>query len=145
MCLVIALSLAALACPLAGRSQAAPAASSYNGSYYSRVNSFGIFGAYSNDSSHIIMGTAENRKLLNIGVSYDRRLWQGKVVNWQYDGEILPVALESDPVAVDTVVYTKPSSVTFTGKLYGEAATLALAKAYQDATDFHLKTPALPK
>jgi Asp-tRNA(Asn)/Glu-tRNA(Gln) amidotransferase A subunit family amidase len=39
----------------------------------------------------------------------------------------------------------KPSSVTFTGKLYGEAAALAVAKAYQDATDFHLKYPALPK
>jgi len=39
----------------------------------------------------------------------------------------------------------KPSSVTFTGKLYGEAATLAVAKAYQDATDFHLKYPSLPR
>ena len=33
------------------------------------------------------------------------------------------------------------SSVTFTGKLYGEAAALAVAKAYQDATDFHLRKP----
>ncbi|HEY4723234.1 MAG TPA: amidase, partial [Anaerolineae bacterium] len=33
------------------------------------------------------------------------------------------------------------SSITFTGKLYGEAAVLAVAKAYQDATDFHLQHP----
>ena len=33
------------------------------------------------------------------------------------------------------------SSVTFTGRLYGEAPTLAVAKAYQDATDFHWRHP----
>jgi Asp-tRNA(Asn)/Glu-tRNA(Gln) amidotransferase A subunit family amidase len=37
----------------------------------------------------------------------------------------------------------KPSSVTFTGKLYGEAAALAVAKAYQDATDFHRQRPSI--
>jgi len=29
------------------------------------------------------------------------------------------------------------------GKLYAEAEILALAKRYQDATDFHLKHPVL--
>jgi Asp-tRNA(Asn)/Glu-tRNA(Gln) amidotransferase A subunit family amidase len=36
-----------------------------------------------------------------------------------------------------------PTSLTFTGKLFGEADLLALAKAYQDATGFHLKHPDL--
>ncbi|HEV3316866.1 MAG TPA: amidase [Candidatus Angelobacter sp.] len=36
-----------------------------------------------------------------------------------------------------------PVSLTFLGQLYGEAKLLALAKAYQDATDFHLKHPKL--
>ena len=36
-----------------------------------------------------------------------------------------------------------PLSLTFLGHLYGEAKMLALAKAYQDATDFHLKHPPL--
>jgi Asp-tRNA(Asn)/Glu-tRNA(Gln) amidotransferase A subunit family amidase len=36
-----------------------------------------------------------------------------------------------------------PVSLTFLGNLYGEAKMLALAKAYQDATDFHLKHPPL--
>src|SRR5215470_3855585 len=34
-------------------------------------------------------------------------------------------------------------SLTFLGQLYGEAKLLAVAKAYQDATDFHLKHPKL--
>ncbi len=36
-----------------------------------------------------------------------------------------------------------PTSISFIGKIYGEAETLAVAKAYQDATEFHLKHPEL--
>ena len=35
------------------------------------------------------------------------------------------------------------NSMVFVGQLYGEAELLAVAKAYQDATDFHLRRPAL--
>jgi Asp-tRNA(Asn)/Glu-tRNA(Gln) amidotransferase A subunit family amidase len=34
-----------------------------------------------------------------------------------------------------------PTSLTFIGKLFGEAKMLAVARAYQDATDWHLKHP----
>lgn len=34
-----------------------------------------------------------------------------------------------------------PTSLTFTGRLWGEAAVLALAKAYQEATGFHRRVP----
>jgi len=37
----------------------------------------------------------------------------------------------------------KPTSRTFIGKLFGETETLALARAYQKATDWHLKHPNL--
>jgi Asp-tRNA(Asn)/Glu-tRNA(Gln) amidotransferase A subunit family amidase len=37
-----------------------------------------------------------------------------------------------------------PVSITFLGSLFGEAAPLALAHAYQEATDFHRRRPALP-
>jgi Asp-tRNA(Asn)/Glu-tRNA(Gln) amidotransferase A subunit family amidase len=36
-----------------------------------------------------------------------------------------------------------PVSLTFIGNLYGESDLLAVAKAYQNATDFHLKHPKL--
>ncbi len=35
----------------------------------------------------------------------------------------------------------EPTSITFTGKLYGESEVLAVARAYQDVTGFHLKHP----
>ena len=34
-----------------------------------------------------------------------------------------------------------PTSICFVGKLFGEAELLAVAKQYQDATDFHRKHP----
>jgi Asp-tRNA(Asn)/Glu-tRNA(Gln) amidotransferase A subunit family amidase len=36
-----------------------------------------------------------------------------------------------------------PTSISFIGRLFGEAKLLAVAKTYQDATDFHLKHPKL--
>ncbi len=38
-----------------------------------------------------------------------------------------------------------PTSLTFTGRLYGEAELLALAAAYQNATGFHLARPPMEK
>ena len=36
-----------------------------------------------------------------------------------------------------------PTSITFMGRLYGDAEALAVARAYQEGTDFHLKHPPL--
>jgi Asp-tRNA(Asn)/Glu-tRNA(Gln) amidotransferase A subunit family amidase len=35
----------------------------------------------------------------------------------------------------------RPTSITFIGNFFEEANTLVVAKAYQDATEFHLKHP----
>jgi hypothetical protein len=79
---------------------------------YSRTNTFGFFAMYSNDSSHMLLGYAENRKLLSFGASYSRRLLHNGFVNWQYDGELIPVALESDPVVHFVNVETSPQQTT---------------------------------
>jgi hypothetical protein len=84
---------------------------------YARRNSFGIFTAYSNDSSHVLLGQAEQRKLFDIGLSYSRRLFADRVVNWQYDGEILPIALESDPLTAFINQQTSPTTATYRGQL----------------------------
>ena len=39
----------------------------------------------------------------------------------------------------------QPTSICFIGSLFGEAKILAVGKAYQDATGFHLKHPVLPQ
>jgi opacity protein-like surface antigen len=103
----------ALLLPAALAAQAAP----QEDQPYARVNSFGFLVAYSNDSSHMILGNVEQRKILNIGASYSRRLFLNHVVNWQYDGEILPVALDSDPVQTitETITYNTNPPNTVSG------------------------------
>lgn len=39
------------------------------------------------------------------------------------------------------LVAETPTAITFTGRLWGESELLAVAKAYQDATGFHLRRP----
>ena len=38
--------------------------------YFGTVNTLSIFGEYSGDSSRILLGGAEDRKLFNLGVGY---------------------------------------------------------------------------
>ena len=59
------------------------------------------------------MGQAERRKLLEFGASYGRRLFANRVVNWQFNLELLPVALESDPIGVIVQHQTSPANKTF--------------------------------
>ncbi len=60
----------------------------------------------------MLLGYAENRKLLSLGAAYDRRLWIGRIANWQYSAEILPVALESDPQGQEKIAETEPTVQT---------------------------------
>jgi len=55
--------------------------------------------------------------LLDVGISYDRRIFIDRVVNWQYSGELLPVALESNPLLRYVNNQTSPTVATFTGVL----------------------------
>ena len=75
---------------------------------YTRKNTFGLFAEYANSSSHILLGSAQNRKLLNFGVSYSRRVLLRHSVDLQYLAEFRPVALESDPVTHAVFTYTGP-------------------------------------
>jgi len=65
----------------------------------SRRNTIGIYVEYSNDSSHMVLGVAENRKLVALGGSYALRLWRSHVGDLRYIVEARPVLMESDPVA----------------------------------------------
>jgi Asp-tRNA(Asn)/Glu-tRNA(Gln) amidotransferase A subunit family amidase len=59
---------------------------------------------------------------------------------------LLLTNLTGHPCVVLPDGFTKegtPTSISFIGQLFGEAKLLAAAKAYQDATDFHLRHPKL--
>jgi Asp-tRNA(Asn)/Glu-tRNA(Gln) amidotransferase A subunit family amidase len=69
------------------------------------------------------------------------------VVTPSYGGNILLLTnLTGHPTVVLPNGFNdegSPVSLSFVGRLYGEADTLLVAKAYQDATDFHLRYPPL--
>jgi Asp-tRNA(Asn)/Glu-tRNA(Gln) amidotransferase A subunit family amidase len=64
-----------------------------------------------------------------------------------YGGDVLLLTnLTGHPVVVVPNGFNEkgsPTSISFIGNLYGEAETLSVARAFQDATDFHLKHPKL--
>jgi hypothetical protein len=82
---------------------------------YSRLNTVSGFFEYSNDSSHIILGDAENRKIGAIGFQYQRRLVHRRLLDFSYTAEIRPGMLESDPVLTERTVYTLPIAQTIQG------------------------------
>jgi Asp-tRNA(Asn)/Glu-tRNA(Gln) amidotransferase A subunit family amidase len=61
-----------------------------------------------------------------------------------FRGEDAPVPHVRDNGDLEPGGPGTPVSLTFLGGLYDEAKLLVLAKAYQDATDFHLQHPKLP-
>jgi hypothetical protein len=86
----------------------APAQSRTGNSAYARVNTFGVLAAYSNDSSHMLLGYAQRRKLLEIGGMYSRRIFLNRFVNWEYNAEVLPIAFEGDPLSHQINIETSP-------------------------------------
>ena len=68
------------------------------------------------------------------------------VAPWDTGDNVLLTNLTGHPsVVVPNGFSSKgtPTAITFVGKLFGEADLLGVAKAYQNATDFHLKHPPL--
>ena len=108
---------ACIGCALVVTSAIAAAQPAPEQAYYSRNNSFGFFVGYANNSINFLEGDAAQRKLLLLGASYSRRLVLNRSLNWQYDVEILPVALNSDPVEIVTTTETftnPPQTITST-------------------------------
>ncbi|MGA2349263.1 MAG: acyloxyacyl hydrolase [Terracidiphilus sp.] len=131
-CLAILFVLMTGAASASAQAQPAPAST-----YYGRTNTYSIFSAYSGDSSHMLLGTAENRKLLEFGVAYGRKLFRNRVVNWQYHGELLPVALESDPEVQRTFYQVTPVVATYIDPPTLQAnACVAASGSYSDSYTF---------
>ena len=65
---------------------------------------------YSNTSSHIILGTSENRRLAGLDLTLSTRLKQNRVFTWTYDLELRPLAFLQDPVSTTTLTVALPGS-----------------------------------
>ena len=75
-------------------------------SRYDPKTSYSIFASYSNDSSHMILGEAENRRLFAAGLDYSRRLGGRSIYSWRYQVEVIPLELLQNPKLTTTVINT---------------------------------------
>jgi hypothetical protein len=80
---------------------------------YGSKNTFSAFGEYANDSSHIILGRAPDRKFAAFGLQYERRLLANHLLVWKYAMEFRPIILESDPTGTISQLQTLPPPTTF--------------------------------
>jgi len=62
--------------------------------------SFGIFSSFAPDSSHILIGDAEKRRVWTAGLEFSHRLWGNDSLRLDYEGSISPFFQERDPTLV---------------------------------------------
>jgi hypothetical protein len=75
-----------------------------------------VFGEYANDSSHIWLGYARDRKLADLGVAYERRLVRGHGSELDWQAEVQPLLFESDPTeSLQESVNGTPVTTSITG------------------------------
>jgi hypothetical protein len=78
-------------------------------------NIYSTFFEYPNDSTHIVLGRAPDRKLASLGVQYERRLLSNHAFVWRYVAEFRPLVLESDTTSTLKITTTSPPPLmTFT-------------------------------
>jgi hypothetical protein len=62
--------------------------------------SFGVFASYAPDSSHILIGSAEKRRVWTAGFEYGRTLASTQNFRFDYEGSIAPFFQEIDPTLI---------------------------------------------
>ncbi|HET9400660.1 MAG TPA: acyloxyacyl hydrolase [Candidatus Acidoferrales bacterium] len=69
-------------------------------SQYTRLNTWAFFAEYAPNSSHMVLGVSEQRRLVTAGAEWDRRITRNDKVEFDWVIQVRPFALESDPVFI---------------------------------------------
>src|ERR1700722_11447118 len=75
---------------------------------YGGRQTFAAFFDYSNDSSHIALGSAPDRKFTELGFQYEYRLKANRKMSWKYIAELRPLIAERDVTTSALVTLTTP-------------------------------------
>jgi Lipid A 3-O-deacylase (PagL) len=114
-------------------------------------NEFGVSYSYAPDSSHIIIGASEQRRLYAAEIDYARALHVSRVWRTEYIGTVAPFFQISDPVLTgqkcyidgkptQIATYSNPARVIFvrrgpTGQLTGAPCQLTYDSYARETTD----------
>lgn len=101
--------LAGLSCLFWTISLTAQSSPSQEHADFGGTQSFGISTSYSPDSSHMLIGEAEQRRTWTFGFEYTHRIGHSQRVRLDYEGSVLPVYEEFDPAVVG-LLYTVPGT-----------------------------------
>jgi hypothetical protein len=66
------------------------------------IQSIGITGSFSPDSSHMLIGLSQQRRTWTAGFEYTHLLYAGDAFRFDYEGSVMPFWQESDPVLLGT-------------------------------------------
>lgn len=103
---------------------------------YGGRQTFAAFFDYSNDSSHIALGTALDRKFTELGFQYEYRLKANRKMTWKYTGEFRPLIAVRD---VTTSAFVTLNTPVITETFY-EPPTATLSCVAGSQTTFGLDT-----
>ena len=67
------------------------------------LQSFGVSSSFSPDSSHILIGQAEQRRIWTLGVEYTRLLRIRPRFRFDYEASLMPLYEETDPTVTGTI------------------------------------------
>src|SRR5579872_792356 len=82
---------------------------------YSRLNTWSVFAEYAPNSSHILIGVSNQRRLVTAGFEYGRRIYSADKFQLYYLIQARPFVLEGDPtLAGYKEASTGQTVVTFT-------------------------------
>jgi hypothetical protein len=100
-------------------------------------NTYSAFLEYSNDSSHMVLGQAPNRKFASFGLQYERRLLSNHALVWRYVAEFRPLILESDPmIAITTTETSPPPTEVFVGSPQAAFQCIASVQSFSSVDPF---------
>jgi hypothetical protein len=79
------------------------------------THTFGFSSTFSADSSHILIGDAEQRRVWTLGAEYTTLLHQTRHFRFDYEGSIIPLYEETDPYIDGTTFQLNGQAVTTFG------------------------------
>jgi Lipid A 3-O-deacylase (PagL) len=75
------------------------------------VQSYGFSTTWSPDSSHILIGASEQRRVWTLGAEYTYLLYRGRYFRYDYEGQVLPLYEETDPLLTGTTFTLSGQSI----------------------------------
>lgn len=80
-------------------------------SRFGGIWSYGVSGTYSPDSSHILIGDSEQRRVWTLGGEYSHVLRQGPWFRFDYEASVMPVWEERDPTVTGTEFFVSGQAI----------------------------------